>query len=632
MIKKFRSLTVTLALAFLAISAVVLLITNSLQIYFNFNAQHNIIASQQRLITQEAANTVKSFIQGKLDTLKIAASFSYLTASSEQEKLVLGKLLGCEPAFRQIVLFDSNERELMKDSRLSSLLSVQLTNRKKSDLFSQTKQKKTYISSVYIDEITSEPKVIIAVPVMDILGDIKGTLLAEVNLKFMWDMVGSIKVGEKGLAYVVDKSGNLIASGDISRVLKGENLKHLNEVREFLLGEDKVIAEVSKGINGKYVISSWSALSAPDWAVVIEMPIMEAYRPVVTALKFTLGIMTASFILAVVVGIYLAKRITKPLIDLRNAVTTIGSGDMNASIKVISRDETGQLAVSFNQMIEDLKRTTVSRNALGMEVAERMQVEKELQETVEKLQEANQEMKNFVYIASHDLREPLRKITAFGTMLAKSLTGKLGDDDAENLKFMTDGAARMTKMIEGLLVYSRVSTKTHSAETVDLNDIVKQLGELELSILLEEKHTTLDVPQPLPAVDVDPVQIRQLMQNLIANGMKYQAKDNVPHITITSKPAADGMVRINITDNGIGIAPEFQQAIFIMFKRLHSKNEYEGTGIGLAVCKKIVERHGGQIGVESQPGKGSTFWFTLPSANTKTNDNKLCLKNEESTR
>ncbi|MFH0893814.1 MAG: ATP-binding protein, partial [Bacteroidota bacterium] len=106
------------------------------------------------------------------------------------------------------------------------------------------------------------------------------------------------------------------------------------------------------------------------------------------------------------------------------------------------------------------------------------------------------------------------------------------------------------------------------------------------------------------------------MQNLIANGMKYQAKDNPPQITITSRPAADGMVRINVADNGIGIAPEFQQSIFIMFKRLHSKNEYEGTGIGLAVCKKIIERHGGQIGVESQPGKGSTFWFTVPAASS----------------
>jgi light-regulated signal transduction histidine kinase (bacteriophytochrome) len=232
-------------------------------------------------------------------------------------------------------------------------------------------------------------------------------------------------------------------------------------------------------------------------------------------------------------------------------------------------------------------------------------------------------MKNFVYIASHDLREPLRKITAFGSMLGQSLKGTLSGDDAENLKFMIDGAQRMTKMIEGLLMYSRVSTQAQPAQSVDLNEIVTQLQQLELAVLIEEKYVTVE-SQSLPSIDADPAQIRQLMQNLIANGIKYQKKGNAPHITITSKPAPDGMVRIEVTDNGIGIKPEFQDAIFAMFKRLHSRDEYEGTGIGLAVCKKIVERHGGKIGIESQPDKGSTFWFIIPVVNTKTNDN-LCL-------
>ncbi len=237
----------------------------------------------------------------------------------------------------------------------------------------------------------------------------------------------------------------------------------------------------------------------------------------------------------------------------------------------------------------------------------------ELESTVEDLESANREMKNFVYIASHDLREPLRKVTAFGAMLRNSLLNKLSRDDAENLQFIIDGAQRMTQMIEGLLVYSRVSTQAQPPQDVNLNEIVTQLQQLELAMLIEEKHVTIEA-KSLPCVQADPAQVRQLMQNLIANGIKYQKKDNTPHITITSKPAADNMVRIEITDNGIGIKPEFQGAIFTMFKRLHSRNEYEGTGIGLAVCKKIVERHDGKIGVESQPDKGSTFWFTMPVA------------------
>jgi len=283
----------------------------------------------------------------------------------------------------------------------------------------------------------------------------------------------------------------------------------------------------------------------------------------------------------------------------------------------------------FAASVADL--VSIKLEAFGHKQAEEnmKELNNELEQAVKKLEETNQELKNFVYIASHDLREPLRKISAFGSMVQKSLSGKIDGDDAENLNFMIDGANRMTKMIEGLLAYSRVSSKANSAETVNLNDIVDQLRQLELSVLLEEKHTTIDIPQPLPEVDADPVQIRQLMQNLIANGMKYQAKGNTPQITITSRPAADGMARINITDNGIGIKPEFQQAIFIMFKRLHSKNEYEGTGIGLAVCKKIVERNGGKIGVESEPGKGSTFWFTVPLAKTVMDNTELVQNSQK---
>jgi light-regulated signal transduction histidine kinase (bacteriophytochrome) len=239
---------------------------------------------------------------------------------------------------------------------------------------------------------------------------------------------------------------------------------------------------------------------------------------------------------------------------------------------------------------------------------------RDLEYTVAELEEANRELKNFVYIASHDMREPLRKITAFGAILRQSLKDKLSSDDAENLYFMIDGAQRMAKMIEGLLTYSRISTQAQPHQAVDLNEIVKQLQQLELSVLLEEKQVTIEIPQPLPCVEVDPVQIRQLMQNLIANGVKYQKKGNMPHITITTKPAADGMVGIEVTDNGIGIAPQYLQSIFTMFRRLHSRDEYEGTGIGLTVCKKIVELHGGKIGVESQTDKGSTFWFTMPAA------------------
>ena len=252
-----------------------------------------------------------------------------------------------------------------------------------------------------------------------------------------------------------------------------------------------------------------------------------------------------------------------------------------------------------------------------VDIMQLKEAEKAREDAMQKLAQANQSLKEFVYVASHDLREPLRKITAFGEMLKSSLSGTLSQENQENLNYMVEGAERMSRMVEGLLTYSRVSTQKQPFETIDLNHVLRELQELELSVLIEEKNVSIQVPHELPLVKADPVLMRQLLQNLIANGIKYQKKDNPPVITITSRPADGGMVRIAITDNGIGIAPDYQKSLFVMFRRLHTLQEYDGTGIGLAVCKKIVERHGGIIGVESEAGKGSTFWFTVPAVHAR---------------
>jgi len=254
-----------------------------------------------------------------------------------------------------------------------------------------------------------------------------------------------------------------------------------------------------------------------------------------------------------------------------------------------------------------------------LDITERKQAEqmlevsnRELALAVNKLEEANRELKDFVYIASHDLREPMRKISSFGELLKDSLEDSLADNDQENLEFMIDGADRMTAMIDGLLTYSRIATRAVAFGTADLNEIVEQLEQVELAELLEETGAAIEVPQQLPKVQADPVQIRQLLQNLVINGIRYRREGIQPRVVIRAEQIADGEVKVEVEDNGIGIAKEYREDVFKMFKRLHARQKYEGTGIGLAVCKRIVERHNGQIGVESEAGAGSTFWFTLP--------------------
>ncbi|MGA2914547.1 MAG: PAS domain S-box protein [Sedimentisphaerales bacterium] len=254
--------------------------------------------------------------------------------------------------------------------------------------------------------------------------------------------------------------------------------------------------------------------------------------------------------------------------------------------------------------------------AIVRDITARKRAEEKAKNLNEKLKDTNQEMKDFLYATSHDLREPLRKVSTFAYMLEKSLSGKIGQDDSENLRFMMDGSNKMTKMIEGLLTYSSVITNNLPPETVKLDDLIDKLKNTELADLITGSGAIIDIPKPLLPVEADYSFMRQLLHNLIVNGIKYQKNGNIPYITITSKPAANGMAKIEITDNGIGIAPEYHQAIFTMFKRLHLRNEYDGIGIGLTISKKIVEHHGGEIGVESQPDKGSTFWFTMPAAKT----------------
>jgi methyl-accepting chemotaxis protein len=357
-----RSLMVTLAIYFFALSLVVLLIAGGLQIYFNFQNQQKVIFAQQQFIAREAAYNVRGFIQEKIGILESSVILSGLVDSQkEEQKFVLEKLIGTEPSFRQLVLFNTQGKEILRESRVSNLVLSQLTEHIGDEIFSQTSQGETYISPAYIEEITSEPQVIIAVPVKDVFGDFKGTLIAEVNLKFMWDLVGMLKIGKSGVAYVVDRDGNLIAFGDISRVLRGENLAHLDEVNKFVNYIDSSIEseiDASQGILGTDVVDSHVQLGVPDWAVVVELPASEAYETVTQGVSLSLGIIVINAILAVMVGFYLSKRISKPIKKLTKNIEDISMGKLDTEIDPKlkeSKDEIGNLARAFDRTLVSLK-------------------------------------------------------------------------------------------------------------------------------------------------------------------------------------------------------------------------------------------------------------------------------------
>lgn len=267
----------------------------------------------------------------------------------------------------------------------------------------------------------------------------------------------------------------------------------------------------------------------------------------------------------------------------------------------------------LNKTLEDrVKQRTrlleATNRGLEEEVSRRRRAESSLAEYGQELERSNQELQDFAYVASHDLQEPLRKIQAFGNLLEAEYKDQLGEGK-DYLDRMRGAAARMSILIEDLLAFSRVSTKAQPPQAVSLDRVVDDVvSDLEASIT--ERGGKVDVGK-LPVVEADPTHMRQLFQNLIGNALKFHKPDQSPLVKVSAK-SRSGWSEIEVSDNGIGFDDKYTDRIFAVFQRLHGRDKYDGTGIGLAVCRKIVERYGGTITAKSRKGEGATFTVKLP--------------------
>ena len=253
---------------------------------------------------------------------------------------------------------------------------------------------------------------------------------------------------------------------------------------------------------------------------------------------------------------------------------------------------------------------TIGLAGVIKDITERREAARIEARQTEELNRSNRELEQFASVASHDLQEPLRKIQMFGARLVQKNGDVLNEDGQTSLGKMMDAARRMDTLIQDLLTLSRIASKSRSFTSVRLNDVVfGVLSDLEARITHSGAQIEVD---ELPVIQADALQMRQLFQNLIGNGLKFGRPDVAPKIKISSALDANNFCTIAIADNGIGFEQEHEHLIFETFQRLHNRNVYEGTGIGLSICRKIVERHGGDIRAASQPGQGTTFFVTLP--------------------
>jgi light-regulated signal transduction histidine kinase (bacteriophytochrome) len=256
------------------------------------------------------------------------------------------------------------------------------------------------------------------------------------------------------------------------------------------------------------------------------------------------------------------------------------------------------------------------RHTAVRDISERKRVELELEqsinglaETARELERSNRDLEQFAYVASHDLQEPLRQVRAFVKLLRDRHSDKFDAKAAQYFEFVNEGAARMSDLVQGLLAYSRVGAKDERKQPIACQKAMETaLANLQAGIAESRARITHD---DLPTVVAEPTQLSQLFQNLIGNAVKFRRDGQDPEIPVGCC-RDDGHWLFRVKDNGIGIDPDYHGKVFLIFQRLHGREKYSGTGIGLAICKKIVEQHGGRIWIESKAGEGSTFCFTLP--------------------
>lgn len=300
-------------------------------------------------------------------------------------------------------------------------------------------------------------------------------------------------------------------------------------------------------------------------------------------------------------AITVSRGIQKGLNEILLSAKSVTRGDYSRKAKAFSQDEIGRLANNFNRMAEELERLVKENREVNSSL------EKKVRVRTAEMESKNKELEQFAYVASHDLQEPLRTISGFVELLQKQYRGKFDANADKLLDYISQASDRMKVLIKDLLDYSRIGREKEFRQ-VDCNNLLAEVL-ADLDQIIKESGATVQAEQ-LPVLHAYPTELKLLFQNLITNSIKFHKPGLAPAVVIGSEKE-NGHWKFSVRDNGIGIDQQFAERIFIIFQRLHNRSQYEGSGIGLAHCKKIAELHGGHIWVESEPGEGSRFFFTI---------------------
>ncbi|MEI6079424.1 MAG: ATP-binding protein [bacterium] len=461
---------------------------------------------------------------------------------------------------------------------------------------------KTYISDIFRDKALGDrPAIMITAPAFDLKNNFIGVIAFEIDMAPIYQLIQDAKgLGVTGETLVGKKTGNQFI---FLNPLKHEGDSFLK--KQMSIGanlaepmQNAVMGKTGSGqlidYRGKRVIAAWRNLPSLNWGMVVKIDVDEAFGEIRNLRNLVVVIVIVIFIFIAIIAFSIAQSISDPIKKLSKGAEMIGKGNLDYKVGLPLKDEIGQLSRAFDNMTRDLKEVTASRD--------------ELRKTEEGLKRSNENLEQFAYVASHDLQEPLRIMASYSELLEKRYKDKLDTDANEFINYIVDAAKRMQKLINDLLAFSRIGRENRQITDIDGEMLLEKVIASMAPIITDNK--AIITHDKLPTFTGYESSFIQLFQNLIGNAIKFHGQQT-PRIHIGAVKRNEQWL-ISVKDNGIGIEPQYKERIFLIFQRLHGREEYPGTGIGLAICKKIVETHGGKIWLESEYGKGTTFYFTIP--------------------
>jgi len=477
--------------------------------------------------------------------------------------------------------------------------------------FQDVMRSKQFILGQYvIGKATNIPIIPFAYPVLGIDNRILYIIATSIDLAWISNLSKEMALPTGTTINITNPSGTLLLRYPELGKYTSMDISNENLGKAMIENKNKTIVTAGlDGIKRLYIISPLLNNNTIFGSIALGFPLEGIYKTSREALRLNIFLLAATLLLTLILMFWgLRTLVISPSRILLNAFDALANGKSEFRLNLPTRkDEISLLLSEFNRMAAELQE---HRGKLETLVKARTS---ELEKTTVDLKRSNQELEQFAYVASHDLQEPLRMVASFSQLLEQRYKGKLDAKADQYILFVVDGVRRMQGLINDLLGYSRVGTRGKQFETIETSDVITNvLEDMERSIQESGAHIT---KENMPQVYADSTQLGQVFQNLISNAIKFRSEKPLL-IEIRAEQKDDFWV-FSVKDNGIGIDPQYFERIFVIFQRLHEREKYPGNGIGLSVIKKIIERHGGQVWLESELGKGSTFYFSIPAIQKK---------------